>query len=114
MGFKAVHYKEVTISQVEEAGAKGVQVRWVINKEDDGAKNFAMRLFEIETLGYTPDHSHNWEHEIYVIEGKGSVLHGDSETQIKPGYVIYIPPNVRHQLRNGGEEKLLILCLIPY
>jgi quercetin dioxygenase-like cupin family protein len=112
--FKAIHYKKVSVNHIEEDGADGVKVRWVINKEDDGAENFAMRVFEIAPNGHTPEHSHVSEHEVYVIEGKGIVIHEGSEEQLKPGYVVFVPPNIRHQFRNIGKEILRILCLIPY
>lgn len=114
MGFKAIHYKQIPVDKVRETGAEGVRVRWVINKKDDGAKHFAMRLFEIAPGGYTPNHAHNWEHEVYVIEGKGIVFHEGYEKQISPGYVVFIPSNDRHQFRNVGKKTLKILCLIPY
>ena len=34
-------------SAVEMEGAKGVEIRWLISK-DDGADNFAMRMFELK------------------------------------------------------------------
>jgi len=30
------------------------------------------------------------------------------------GYVVFIPPNVKHCFRNLGEEKLSFICLIPH
>jgi len=112
--FKAVHYERVSVSQVEEVGAEGVRVRWLINKENDGAENFAMRLFEIVPGGHTPEHSHNWEHEVYVLEGDGIVFCEDSEKQLRSGYVVFVPLNVVHYFRNIGKRTLRFLCLIPY
>ena len=114
MEFKAVHYKRVSVSQVKEVGAEGVRVRWLINKENDGAENFAMRLFEITPSGHTPEHSHDWEHEVYVLEGDGIVFCEGSEKQIRPGYVVFVPPNTAHYFRNNGKKTLLFICLIPY
>jgi len=102
--FKAVHYKRASVSQVKEIGAEGVRVRWLINKENDGAENFAMRLFEIEPGGHTPEHSHDWEHEVYVLEGDGIVFCEGSEKQIKSGYVVFVPPNTVHYFRNNGKK----------
>jgi len=113
MRFKAVHYKKVPKSQVKEAGAEGVQIRWLINKENDGAENFAMRLFEVEPDGYTPRHSHDWEHEVFILNGEGTAFCGGSETHIKSGFVVFVPPNVEHCFRNTGKKKLRFLCLIP-
>jgi quercetin dioxygenase-like cupin family protein len=114
LGFKAIHYKQVSVSQVKEVGAEGVQVRLLINKENDGAENFVMRLFEIAHGGHTPMHSHDWEHEVYVLKGDGIVFCEGSEKQLRPGYVVFVPPNVVHNFRNIGKETLRFLCLIPY
>jgi len=110
--FKAIHYSEVSREKVENEGSKGITVRRLITRED-GAKNFAMRFFELEPGGHTPLHSHDWEHEVFVLDGKGSVICGDSEADITPGYVVFIPPNVKHCFRNLAEQKLSFLCLIP-
>ena len=100
-------------SEVAEEGAKGVTVRWLITK-DLGAKNFAMRYFEIDVDGYTPLHNHPWEHEVFILEGEGEVMGGGESKQIMPGDVVFIPPNEMHQFKNTGKKKLKFLCLIPY
>ena len=114
MGFKSIHHKQIPISKVKEAGSEGVKVRWLINKENDGAENFAMRLFEIAPDGHTPKHSHNWEHEVYVLKGDGIVFCEGSENQLKSGYVVFVPPNVVHSFRNVGKGTLRFLCLVPH
>ena len=113
MGFKCVHHSEVKLESVQETGAEGIKVRWLI-KEDDGAPNFAMRLFEIEPKGYSPLHSHNWEHEVYVLEGKCRVTCDREKSDALAGYVVYLPPNAKHQFVNVGKSKLKFLCLVPH
>ncbi|MFH1179934.1 MAG: cupin, partial [Candidatus Bathyarchaeota archaeon] len=66
---KAYHYKDIENQDVP-APAEKVKIRWLIN-EKNGALNFAMRRFEVEPGGYTPYHTHDWEHEVYVLEGEG-------------------------------------------
>ncbi|MGB9959385.1 MAG: cupin domain-containing protein [Candidatus Bathyarchaeales archaeon] len=107
-----VHYSEVEAKDADE-GASKLKVRWLITKEM-GAENFAMRLFEIEPGGYSPFHSHPWEHEVFILEGKGVVIGAAEERSFKPGDAIFIPPNEKHQFRNNGSETLKFLCLIPY
>jgi quercetin dioxygenase-like cupin family protein len=111
--FKAVHCTEVAMEDVEEAGAKGASVRWLISKQD-GAENFAMRYFEVEPGGQTPEHSHDWEHEVFILDGKGLAVCNGSERKISRGYVIFIPPNVEHCIKNSTRKRLCFLCLIPY
>ncbi|MEM2935795.1 MAG: cupin domain-containing protein [Candidatus Bathyarchaeia archaeon] len=87
-------------------------MRWLITK-DTGAENFAMRLFEMEPGGFSPLHSHPWEHEVFILEGQGLVIGGREEKMFKEGDVIFIPPNEIHQLKNIGEKTAKFLCLIP-
>lgn len=111
--FKVVHYEDVPVEEIEEEGAKGIQVRLLISKSD-GAEKFAMRFFEIKPDGYTPYHSHDWEHEVFILSGEGVVLYEGEERKIREGYVVFIPPGEKHCFRNTGKEKLIFLCLIPY
>ena len=105
-------YEEVN-SEDAGQGCKDVNIRWLITK-DMGANHFAMRMFEIKPEGHTPLHTHKWEHEVYVLEGKGLVLAASKEEKIKPGDVVFVPPDERHQFKNTGKDILKFLCLIPY
>ncbi len=91
--------------------AKGTTIQILINRPP--APNFIMRRFRIKPNGYTPLHLHDFEHEVYVLQGVGEVLNNKHRYAIKSGSVIYIPPNEVHQFRNVGEEDLVFLCIIP-
>ena len=96
-----------------EGGSTKLKVWWLITKET-GAENFAMRLFEMESGGHSPLHSHNWEHEIFILEVTGLVVGGQEEKEFKARDAIFIPPNEKHQLKNNSKKTCKILCLIPY
>jgi quercetin dioxygenase-like cupin family protein len=87
-------------------------VRWLIG-ERQGAPNFAMRQFEIAPGGHTPRHQHDYEHEIYVLEGSGAAVEGDRLHPLQAGDVVYVSPGDIHQFRNTGDVPLKMLCLIP-
>jgi len=93
-------------------GAKDAGIRWLISKED-GAENFAMRLFEIQPGGYTPLHVHPHEHEIFAVEGEGVFVYEDEEYQFEKDYVIFVPGGKEHRFKNTGSGLLRLLCLIP-
>jgi len=97
---------------VAAEGARGVEIRWLISK-DDGADNFAMRMFEIEPNGHTPLHEHKHEHEIFVVEGEGVFVYQGKEYQFDRDYVIFVPGNKEHQFKNMGDSPLRLLCLVP-
>lgn len=94
-------------------GASGCRVRWLIGTAD-GAPNFAMRQFEVAPGGYTPRHSHPYEHEVFVLEGQGVVCEAEAEHALCAGAVIYVQPDEIHQFRNTGDQPLRFLCLIPH
>jgi len=108
---KIFRYQNVEAKEAEE-GASKLRVRWLITKEM-GAPNFAMRLFEMEPRGYSPFHSHPWEHEVFILEGEGVVVSEEGEKKFRAGDVIFILPNEKHQLKNNGEKTVRFLCLVP-
>ena len=103
---------EVVARVVDMAGAAGVQMRMLIGPAD-AAPTFNMRMFDVAGGGHTPRHTHDWEHEVYILAGEGTVLAGGEGRPISPGQCIYIPPNEEHQFRNGGAGPLRFLCLVP-
>ena len=106
------YYQNVEAKSADE-GASKVKVRWLITKEI-GAPNFAMRLFEMEPGGFSPRHTHPWEHEVYILEGEGTVYGGGEEKPFKQGDAIFVPPNEEHQFRNNGQKTVKFLCLVPH
>ena len=108
---KVFNYQTVNAEGVE-GGASKVKIRWLITK-DMGAKNFAMRLFDMEPGGYSTLHTHPWEHEVFILEGEGVVFDGEKATPFKADDVVFIPSEERHQFKNTGRKQVKFLCLIP-
>ena len=104
-------YDEVE-AEVAEQGAENTTVRWLIS-EKEGAPNFAMRLFEIDPEGYTPLHTHAWEHEVFILCGEGVVVNKDGEYPVSFGSVVFVPGNETHQFKNTASEPLRMLCMVP-
>jgi len=111
-GMKIEKSNDIEKSPVGIEGAKDVEIRWLISK-DDGAENFAMRMFELQPSGYTPLHTHPHEHEVFVIEGEGVFVYEGKEYQFDRDYVIFVPPNKEHRFKNTGNSILRLLCIIP-
>lgn len=97
---------------VEVEGARDTEIRWLISKED-GADNFAMRMFEIQPGGCTPLHTHPHEHEIFAVEGEGVFVYEGKEYEFGKDYVIFVPGGKEHRFKNRGTSILRLLCLIP-
>jgi quercetin dioxygenase-like cupin family protein len=110
---KHVHYSEVELEEPSVEGIKDLKLRWLISKKD-GAENFAMRLFEVKPGGYSPLHQHDWEHEVFILEGEGTAKDKKNEKSFKQGDIFFVPPMEWHQFVNTGKNTLKFLCLIPY
>ena len=109
---KVNHFKEIPAKPVEMEGAHACTVRWLLGHAD-GTPTFAMREFEVAPGGYTPRHSHDYEHEVFVLSGSGVVFEGDAPHNLTAGDVVFVQPNEVHQFRNTGTQPMRFLCLIP-
>ena len=103
---------DVELKTVEMDGAAGCKVRQLVGPSH-GAPTFAMRQFEVEPGGHTPRHFHDYEHEVFVLEGNGEASAGNTIHPLKQGDVILVTPDEIHQFRNTGETVMKFLCLIP-
>jgi len=99
----------VKVSKLEDTPTKeghaGSVMREVITA-DDGAPNFAMRVIEVEKGATTPSHSHDWEHEVFILSGRAIVTGEKGESEIAKDSVVYIPPNEHHCFESIGDEPL--------
>ncbi len=110
---KVTHFDKIELENVDIEGAKNTKIRWLIAQKD-GAPNFAMRMFEVQPGGYTPYHQHDWEHEVFVLEGEGALVTEEKEIPFKAWDVIYIDPNMWHRFKNTGDTIMRFLCVIPH
>lgn len=111
---KVVHSDDVPVDIVREPGAKQVTIRRLIDTPD-GADRFLMSLFELAPNGATPPHYHDWEHEIYVLEGtlKVELPSENRKIPLKRGDVVFIPRGEPHGLETGPDERARLLLVAP-
>jgi quercetin dioxygenase-like cupin family protein len=97
---------------IEMEGVEGASMAVMVGRAD-GAPNFALRQIRVEPGGHTPHHAHDYEHEVFVVDGSGTVLLEGAERPIRRGDVILVPPNQTHQFKAGAQTPLHFLCLVP-
>jgi quercetin dioxygenase-like cupin family protein len=91
----------------------GLTVWWLI-REEDGAPHFEMRYFEVEPSKASGGTVHDFEHEVFVVRGKGTIIGDDDvETNITAGDAVLIRPGEKHKIVNTGGEPLGFICIIP-
>lgn len=107
---KKVNHRK--IKGTSPAETKNVDFKQLIAGNMD-APHFYMRLFDITAEGHTPRHSHEWEHEIFVVQGSGKIVLEDREEKLVEGDAVFVEPNELHQFVNDGEELFRLICVIP-
>lgn len=109
---QVARWNQVEAKGVNDAGATGVTIR-VLMGDNVNAPNFVMRHFEVAPGGGTPYHAHPWEHEVYVLSGKGKVRRKGGETELEAGSFVYVAPDEEHNFANTGAAPFVFLCAIP-
>jgi len=104
-----------SIDEVNEevvSNAIGVYRRWLISPRC-GSLNFAIRLFRIEKGGLSPPDSHDWEHGVVILSGRGIVTLDEEKYEVRPGMFLFIPPKTKHSFKQTGDDDLIFICVIP-
>ena len=93
-------------------GAKSA-LKKVLISEEEGWKDYVMRLFEVSENGYSPKHIHPWPHIIFVVNGKGIIHMEGKDTEVENGSYAFIPGGIEHQLLNRGNGIFSFICIVP-
>lgn len=59
--------------------------------------------------GRAPLHSHTYDEIVYVIEGEGILHMNGSESPLRPGSCVHLPPLHEHSLENIGAQPMRVL-----
>ncbi len=108
---------KVNIDEIPEEGVnrvymRGVSIRYLI-LEEFGAPNFEMRYFELSKGAKTSIDEHPYEHEIFVLRGRGILLLNDKPVPLRVNDAVLIEPNEKHRLVQEGDEPFGFLCIVP-
>ena len=103
-----VEQKEAKV--LEKTGVHKVVVKYLIDRVD-GAQKFFLRHYTVDSGGYTLLDKHPYEHEVYILEGRGLARVGNQEMEVKPGDAVFVPSNTAHQFLNVGEHPFTFLCI---
>jgi quercetin dioxygenase-like cupin family protein len=81
---------------------------------DDNPATCTMTYSEIYPNKTSSHHIHDWEHEVYIIKGSGTLVCDGKEYPVKQGDAMFIPPRVDHYtLNNGGEGVMRRIEINP-
>ena len=74
---------------------------------DDNPPTCTLSYHVIQPDKTSPHHIHEWEHEVYTIDGSGTLVCDGKEYSVQAGDAIFIPPNVDHYTLNDGGDGVM-------
>ena len=83
------------------------EFRYLVN-EDAGCLDVTQFVGVIPP-GRAPLHSHTYDEVVYVVEGEGVLHLGGTDTPLRPGSCIHLPPLAMHCLENVGPVPMRVL-----
>jgi quercetin dioxygenase-like cupin family protein len=90
---------------------RGASVKVAITPADEGVKQTVLTVGVFEPGQALVPHSHDKSEEIYLcLEGEGTFYHGKEMTAVplKPGTIIFVPPNTLHSTKNTSDKQFKI------
>ncbi len=83
----------------------------LIGSRNSSAKTISMQISEIPVGSAQPVHNHDPEQCYYIIRGEGLMIIEEEAREVRAGDAVYIPSNMKHGIRNPGDDVLEYLTV---
>lgn len=100
------------VKGISMEGTKGVDFRPLLAENVD-PPNYYLRVFDISPGGYTPLHRHPWEHEVFVVSGRGKIVLDGCEEPLAEADAVFVEPDELHQFVNDSSAMMRMICVVP-
>jgi quercetin dioxygenase-like cupin family protein len=103
---------QVTASVMNFPNVKNAAMKVLVGAQQ-GWTDHVMRVVELGPEGYSPQHSHDWPHINYMLDGSGVLFIDGEEYPVEKGAYAFVPANAEHQFRNTGSSPFRFICIVP-
>jgi quercetin dioxygenase-like cupin family protein len=103
-----INSETVAVADFTRTGANGVKVQELVG-EGQGSKRFNLRMYTVAKGGHTNVDQHEYEHQLYVLKGRGVLKKKGGDVFMRTGDAVFIPANSQHQFVNEYDEPLIYL-----
>ncbi len=107
-----MHFSDAKSVPLEDDTGDGLTERLIIG-DDSHDVNFRIKALELSKNGCTPWYFYERDHHLFIHSGIGEVLYNNEWIPVTEGYLIFIPKNEEHQIRNRSDAPLIILSIAP-
>jgi mannose-6-phosphate isomerase-like protein (cupin superfamily) len=88
-------------------GELQILTSWMlISPKSSSAQNLSVQISEVPVGSEQPIHNHEPEQCYYIIKGKGLMIIEEESRAVSSGDAVYIPSNLKHGMKNIGDETL--------
>ena len=88
-------------------GRLSMLTSWMlISPRNAKSKNLSIQISEVPAGSGQPIHNHEPEQCYYIIKGNGLMTIEDEFREVKAGDAIFIPSNLKHGIKNTGNDTL--------
>ena len=91
----------------KNTGELPILTSWMlISPQNSQTKNLSVQISEVPIGSEQPIHDHEPEQCYYIIQGKGLMIIEDESNEMIAGDAVYIPSNLKHGIKNIGDDVL--------
>ena len=93
-----------------EDGWIDMDVRWLLTRDTVGAEHSVFGITVFPPGSKHDIHRHpNAEEFEYLVSGRGIARVGDTDVELGPGEVVFVPKNDYHGFENTGDEPVFMI-----
>ena len=86
----------------------------IFTKDTEGVIELYERELPAHVIGADPHVHASTTETFYVVEGRPTILCGDTQGEYSPGAIVVVPPNTVHGYSNNtGERVKVLICFTP-
>jgi len=91
----------------KNTGELPILTSWMlISPQNSSTKNISVQISEVPVGSEQPIHHHEPEQCYYIIRGKGLMIIEEESKEVIAGDAVYIPSNLKHGIKNIGDDVL--------
>ena len=94
-------------SNSKNTGQLPILTSWMlISPQNSSTQNLSIQISEVPIGSAQPIHNHEPEQCYYIIKGKGLMIIEEGSKEVIAGDAVYIPSNLKHGIKNVGNDVL--------
>ncbi|HEX9116133.1 MAG TPA: cupin domain-containing protein [Anaerolineae bacterium] len=102
-----------SLQDIEPTRLPGRDLQWLVTPETIGVQGLSACVMTCQPHAVVkPLHAHaGIEEVIYILKGQGEASVSGERAAFKQGDAVLFPANAPHQVRNTGDDVMVVVCM---